>query len=98
MYGKRIIGMVTALVFLQLVDWWLTVKSIEVGGIELNPLMAPVFTESIWQALAVKLIIPIAAGVMLYVWGRDRQWVYAWLWIAVWAYIAVVLWNFGQLV
>ena len=80
-------------------DWGLTVIGLDMGGVELNPIMAPVFAAGPLYALAVKASSPAVCVLMYAVLRQDahaRKW-------ALWTLLATtaisvfpVVWNLGQ--
>jgi hypothetical protein len=81
---------VVGLVLLNLCDLVLTRKLLGLGGIEANPIMAPLIHGG-W-AIAFKLGLPLAIGIRHLRRPLDRKVVLGLCWMCV-IYSCVVLWN-----
>jgi len=90
--------LVYLLLCVQVADWGTTLWALSFGGIEANPIMAPLFAISPWVAILPKLAI-VAGAALLYAatQKRDRPLV---LWCILAGIIVAtppVVWNLIQL-
>ena len=89
-----------AILATAMADWGLTVIGLDMGAVELNPMMAPVFAQGPLYAAAVKATSPAICLLMYAALRRDpyaRKWALATLLVTATISMVPVVWNLGQL-
>ena len=85
-----IVALAASLFVLNVADYFLTMRILELGGVEVNPLMAPIIATPLVPIL--KIVVVGVVCVVLAVYARTRL-VVGFLVFAVGYYVMVVGWN-----
>ena len=92
---KRMFGILLFLIgLLNVADYFFTVKALELGGREANPIMLLAIEANEWMFPVVKLaLVPLALIAVWLTEGKSNVAVFVATWIVFLSYTAVTLWH-----